>query len=368
MLLTDRNFNTSFFEAAGGGDPILYQHLFLWDVFKELFYLFVLPISECTVNSPATKVKNEFDFTLFYAKYKAYLRPGGKENLLPSPSFLTWFIGFTEGEGSFIVNNRGDLAFVVTQSTSDIEVLNFIKETLGFGKVIPQSVKTSRYVTQSKKEIEIIITLFNGNTVLPTRKKVLKKFIEGFNIWAGKGNIRLEPIENIKSSILPRLDNYWLAGFTDGEGCFTSSITSSPPRGGGSMQPARAARGASSPPRGGVACSPRATRAGASRGYTFNFNIAQKGEENVVIFETLRELFTVGKVSPHSVKNVYEYRVSGIKACPNIFPYFDKYTLYTKKHLSYTLWKNLYSAFVQKDHLDPEKRLEMIEKARMINK
>jgi cytochrome c oxidase subunit 1 len=28
MLLTDRNFNTSFFDSAGGGDPILYQHLF----------------------------------------------------------------------------------------------------------------------------------------------------------------------------------------------------------------------------------------------------------------------------------------------------------------------------------------------------
>src|SRR5439155_32322 len=28
MILTDRNFNTSFFEVAGGGDPILYQHLF----------------------------------------------------------------------------------------------------------------------------------------------------------------------------------------------------------------------------------------------------------------------------------------------------------------------------------------------------
>lgn len=27
MLLTDRNFNTSFFDAVGGGDPILYQHL-----------------------------------------------------------------------------------------------------------------------------------------------------------------------------------------------------------------------------------------------------------------------------------------------------------------------------------------------------
>lgn len=28
LLLTDRNFNTSFYEPSAGGDPLLFQHLF----------------------------------------------------------------------------------------------------------------------------------------------------------------------------------------------------------------------------------------------------------------------------------------------------------------------------------------------------
>jgi hypothetical protein len=40
MVLTDRNFNTSFFEVAGGGDPILYQHLFSNLVFNNFFIVF----------------------------------------------------------------------------------------------------------------------------------------------------------------------------------------------------------------------------------------------------------------------------------------------------------------------------------------
>jgi cytochrome c oxidase subunit 1 len=28
MLYTDRNFNTTFFDPSGGGDPILFQHIF----------------------------------------------------------------------------------------------------------------------------------------------------------------------------------------------------------------------------------------------------------------------------------------------------------------------------------------------------
>ena len=335
MVLTDRNFNTSFFEVAGGGDPILYQHLFSRLVFEDYFILstlFIFPSSNQSIfkrhiSNFNSNLNNKFDFSAFYKKYNTHL----PNNKIPSENFLTWLVGFTEGEGSFIVNNRGDLAFVITQATIDKQVLEFIQEILGFGIVIPQSAITSRYVTQNKKEIDIIISLFNGNLVLPKRQETFDLLVKGFNKWVTKGRILLEPVVINNRPILPTLNDAWFAGFTDGEGCFTCSI-------------------------------------GEKRGFSFNFNISQKWEINLTVLEHFSVLFKNGIVSRHSEENTYEFRLGGVNNCKIVFSYFDKYTLYTKKSLSYKLWKDIHNDLVNKDHLDESKRREMIERTKMINK
>ena len=229
------------------------------------------------------KKNTYFDFSNFYKMHKKYL----PNNIQPSNKFLVWLIGLTEGEGSFIINNRGDLSFVITQSTVDIDVLYYIQTILGFGKVIPQSLKTSRYVPQNKREIEIIISLFNGNIVLPSKKEKFIFYIKQYNKWVTKGNIRLDTVVFKDNFILPSIDNNWFLGFTDAEGCFSCFIN--------------------------------------KKGFTFNFSIAQKGENNIIVLKQFIKLFNTGIVSEHHVKGVYEYRINGLKNCINIFNYFDKY-------------------------------------------
>ncbi|MCG8711128.1 hypothetical protein JHU04_004518 [Brenneria sp. 4F2] len=91
MVLLDRNFNTSFFEVAGGGDPVLYQHLF----FPSLLILLIIikydkeNIKNIYIDNNLNDInininKENIDFNDFYNKYKEF-KPNDK---LPDKKFL----------------------------------------------------------------------------------------------------------------------------------------------------------------------------------------------------------------------------------------------------------------------------------------
>lgn len=319
MLLTDRNFNTSFYDAAGGGDPILYQHLFLISIFKNYFKGF---------NSYSTNnlYDNKEEFKEFFEKYKI-LFPNNNITI----DWLHWFIGFSEGDGSFIVDNRNNLQFVITQK--DIKILEMIYDTLKFGRVIKQGKFTYRFIVEQKILIELIILIFNGNMLLPSRINRFKKFLDVYNKKAIKGKIILPQIENINSQNEPSLNNAWLSGFTDAEGCFTVSIKN-------------------------------------TTGFSIRFILSQKHEENLTILSKLILLFNTGIIENHYHQNNFSYIISGLKNCSKLIDsnYFETFKLKTNKKSSYLLWKDLFFKLLNKDHLNPNLRIELEKKSNLINK
>ena len=125
--------------------------------------------------------------------------------------FLEWFIGFSEGDGSF---DSSRLSFVINQK--DPKLLFRIKKRLGFGSVYQTSVKGIwRYSVTGQKNCLRLYYLFNGNFVL---QKTKKRFI----LWSKHLLPTNYPLKETLISI--SLNTGWLAGFIEAEGGFYARI------------------------------------------------------------------------------------------------------------------------------------------------
>ena len=298
--------NTGFFDSASGGDPILYQHQFY--------------------NTMLLSLTNE-------AKWKElYKIRIGKDKDIPKDDFIEWFIGFTEGDGCFLINKRKDQSFIQIQGDTNVEILHKIQSNQGFGRIIKQGPRVWRYIVENTEHQEIIINIFNGNMVQQDRRIRFKKFQEVYNEKVSRKN--KEVIKYNSNKIQPSQNSGWQLGFTEAEGCFTISFLSN------------------------------------SKAYRTRFLLSQKGANSTLpIFSIQIQQFGVGVIEGHSKKDNYSYIVSGMKNVIKIYDYFDKYQYLFQgsKKNSYQKFKEINNRILSQDHLNENIRKELSIQASLIN-
>jgi hypothetical protein len=60
-------------------------------------------------------------------------------------------------------------------------MLHYVRNTLGFGSVHVQGETTSRFVVQDLANLYKLLSILNGNIVLPKRLRQFKSFCEAYN-------------------------------------------------------------------------------------------------------------------------------------------------------------------------------------------
>lgn len=230
-------------------------------------------------------------------------------------NFIYWLIGFTEGDDSFIINRPEQrknkyLEFKITQSSNDAQILFFIKKKLGFGSVSKQDKNnnTHHFRVRDKNGILKIINLFNGKLYLNKTQNKFKEFVNIYNITY---NTNIQILDN--SNNKPSLENAWLAGFTDAEGCFTLSYLK-------------------------------------NKYVSIRYILSQKNEN--IFMENISSLLD-GNTYVLKKCNTTNMTVNYLKLI-KIIKYLNKYGLKTKKLIIYKNWLDVYYRVKKKEHKNPK--------------
>jgi hypothetical protein len=255
--------------------------------------------------------------------------------------WLDWFVGFVEGDGAILgYKNKNNLVIV----QKDVKVLNEIKNKLNMGYIkyyykdntssneiiISKEIKYGRYIINDINNILLMYLIFNGNLKLNKRKIHLKKWYDNLHILKKNLkdlNLNALPLINYNKNKIG-LEDAWLSGFTDAEGCFSLRIFKQ--------------RG---------------------KDYVKSLFILDQKYELEILNE-ISLLFSdksLGKLIKTKNGNMYRIEVScndiNKLIYKKVINYFDNYKLKTTKNISYNIWKEVLYIILVNQPLNEEKIL-----------
>ncbi len=217
---------------------------------------------------------------------------------------LGYFLaGLIEGDGWF-----GKKELHIIFAVSDTSLAYFIKKQIGYGNIYKiKNKKAVRYICKNTKGLSVILSLINGKLVSNSKYEQLIKnnYNEEFNIFI------LPPLKVIS------LYNYWLAGFTQADGCFHISIPKSKTH---------------------------------KVGYSVRLEYSLKQNDELPL-KLLYNILNKGNISHYS-SGIWCYKSSGYKTAFDLINYFDKFNLFGGKYINYLKFRKVYIMITEGKHLE----------------
>lgn len=256
--------------------------------------------------------------------YCSYVSDNSRQNYNDT-EFLTWFIGFFEGDGSFWTRDLNihsgvkiDLKtkraeFEIVQQIENIKLLKYIRTKLGFGRVTTfkkNDYEYCRYYTSQKKNILKLIYLFNGNLILKNRRNQFLIFLEQLNFcW----DLQI-PAKPFNSQIT--LEDNWFSGFSDADAGFFTNVNTN-------------FRG-SKKPKGGYYIK-----------FSTKFYITQRDEvlslQHILdLFNSTTKIYTLTNGINSTLYNRIE--ICGAEQTEKLIQYFTNFPLKGHKKIDYIRW------------------------------
>jgi len=222
---------------------------------------------------------------------------------LNDQEFGYFLAGLIEVDGWFGLNELH-----IIFSDRDISLAYLIKKRIGYGNVYKiKDKKAVRYICKNKIGLSIILSLINGKFVSKFKYEQLIKHNYNKNF-----NFDIIPPSNSIS-----LDNYWLSGFTQADGCFHISLAKSKTH---------------------------------KTGFSVRLDYSIKQNDDLPL-KLLYSKVKMGNISQYS-SGIWCYKSSGFKTSALLIDYFDRFHLFGGKYVDYLKFRKVYIMITEGKHLE----------------